>query len=64
MRILDAVLQIIKMYFAGTPTGTTNPCHAGSYSPNRGNTMWEQCEDCPKGNYCPEGSSNPTPCPA
>ncbi|XP_022100039.1 zonadhesin-like [Acanthaster planci] len=49
---------------AGTQTATQFPCHAGSYSNDRGNIRWEQCEDCTVGNYCPEGSSLPTACPA
>ena len=36
------------------------PCY-GSYSNQTGS---ERCTHCGKGNYCPRGSINPTPCPA
>lgn len=52
----------MTFFSTGTPTGTTYPCHAGSYNPKQGLTAWEQCIDCDAGNYCPQGSAAVTPC--
>ena len=58
------ILLMTSISVSGTKTDTENPCHAGSYSDQFGNSAWEQCVDCPIGQYCPAGSVNPTDCPA
>ena len=52
-------------------TNTTGPIDAGYFSqggsthPRPDNDQPGRTEGvCPKGSYCPEGSTNPTPCPA
>eukprot|EP01022_Parablepharisma_sp_SALTPOND_P014589 TRINITY_DN199_c1_g1_i1.p1 TRINITY_DN199_c1_g1~~TRINITY_DN199_c1_g1_i1.p1 ORF type:complete len:4309 (-),score=431.50 TRINITY_DN199_c1_g1_i1:34-12960(-) len=35
------------------------PCPAGTYEPRKGS---KQCQECPAGFYCPEGSVAPVPC--
>jgi len=46
------------------PQGTTLQiqCPAGSYEPRYG-TSDSTCQDCPKGWFCPIGSTTPTICP-
>ena len=31
-------------------------CPAGTHLPERGGESWNDCEACPEGFYCPEGS--------
>ena len=47
-----------------TPSCDSYPCHAGSYNNVTGIPAWEQCVDCPEGQYCPQASEVPTDCPA
>ena len=39
-------------------------CPAGTYSEREGNSVVSDCQNCPKGHFCPAGSSSPYPCPA
>ena len=43
-------------------TGCANNCSAGRFGNSSNLKAAEDCELCPKGNTCPEGSSEPTPC--
>ena len=54
----------ISITFSGTQYDTQYPCHAGSYYNDTGLIRYEDCIDCPVGNYCPAGSELPTVCPA
>lgn len=40
------------------------PCPAGFYLDKYGGKVLGECRACGIGNYCPEGSSTPVPCPA
>ena len=40
------------------------PCEAGKYYGSKGATDDNDCIDCDKGYYCPEGSYKMTPCPS
>ena len=43
--------------------GTQSPCPAGTFSNMMGNGQKADCQICPKGYYCKEGTSKPTACP-
>ena len=49
--------------FLGTKYGTEFPCAAGTYTNRSGIIRWEQCENCPEGHYCPQGTAVPKKCP-
>ena len=49
--------------FLATQRATQFPCAPGTYSNKTGNVRWEQCEACPEGHYCPQGTSVPKECP-
>jgi hypothetical protein len=47
-----------------TPTATSNPCPAGTFTTSTALTNAEECSVCPVGHYCPIGSTNAQACPA
>lgn len=50
---------------AGTQSATQYLCPAGTFGGNNtGIVSGSQCIPCTVGNYCPQGSVSPTPCPA
>ena len=49
----------------GTKYGDQRPCPAGSWSNRTDLASSDECWVCPKGSYCPEGSTNADKkCPA
>ncbi|KAF0717142.1 hypothetical protein As57867_002460, partial [Aphanomyces stellatus] len=48
----------------GTPSASSFPCPAGTYTAATNLTDPTQCASCPPGSYCPIGSVVPVPCPA
>ncbi len=60
----DWSLDVLYMFIStGTLYGSQHPCPPGTYSTNIGNGGKEDCQVCPEGYYCKEGTSKPTSCP-
>ena len=65
-RIVNQVLVSNVLCPAGTfappsPAASCNQCPGGHFCPT-GTSSWAQL-NCGRGNYCPDGSISPTPCP-
>lgn len=58
-----------RWFVRSCPTGhyctsaTPTKCPAGTYNPSTGSVSLEACIPCPKGSFCPLGSSSPEACP-
>ena len=67
-----------KGFYSNAGASTCTPCLSGTFAPATGSTSCQKCPgghfcpagtsswaylNCGRGNYCPDGSGAPTPCP-